>query len=141
MERRNMFNFTYIDSFKIQTLARIFMFGQFIDESNGILFPFINNMSSAYKYLKYNLRLRSTEGLILKPIDSADSCMLGILYILIASCTLRLVTFCSPVCVRFILNKSQFVTGTECKRIRGGRLAGSITVTLKIILLETNLWE
>jgi hypothetical protein len=34
----------------------------------------------------------------------------------IASGSLRLVTFCSPVCVRFILNKSQFLTGTEGKR-------------------------
>jgi hypothetical protein len=39
--------------------------------------------------------------------------------VVIASVSLRLVTFCSPVCVRFILNKSQFVTGTEGKRSSG----------------------
>jgi hypothetical protein len=38
---------------------------------------------------------------------------------IIASGTLRLVTFCCTVCVRFILNKSQFVKGTEDKRRSG----------------------
>jgi hypothetical protein len=122
MERRNIFNFPYIDSFKIQTFASIFMFEQFIDESNGIFFPSISNMTPAYKYLKYNLGLRNTEGLILIPIDSADSCMLGRPCILIASGNYRLETFCNPVSVRFILNKSQFVTATEGKRRSGADL-------------------
>jgi hypothetical protein len=34
----------------------------------------------------------------------------------IASGSLMLVTLCSPVCVWFLLNKCQFVTGIESKR-------------------------
>jgi hypothetical protein len=36
----------------------------------------------------------------------------------IASGSLMLVTLCSPVCVGFIFNKCQFVTGIEAKRRR-----------------------
>jgi hypothetical protein len=57
MERRNMFNFPYIDLFKIQTLASIFMFEQFIDKNNDIFLPSISNMTPAYRCLKYNLGL------------------------------------------------------------------------------------
>jgi hypothetical protein len=70
MERRNIFvNFPYIDSFKIQTLASIFMFEQFMNNRNDILLPSISNMTPAYKYLKYNLGFKSTQVFILKPIQ------------------------------------------------------------------------
>jgi hypothetical protein len=55
MERRKMFNFPYIDSFKIQTLVSIFMIEQFIDKSNDILLPSISNMTPAKKYVTHNL--------------------------------------------------------------------------------------
>jgi hypothetical protein len=54
--------------YKSKHFASIFVFEQFMNKRNDILLPSIIYITPAYKYLKYNLGLRNTDGFTLKPI-------------------------------------------------------------------------